>query len=137
LRSAQPSDLVEVVVNGRPGLIPEDRVAMLQTSNSTDVVRLLPPSDPYLQARDRDLLVPEAAQRKAVWRMVANPGAVLVDGEVAGIWRARMGGRIRLDVTVTPFAALPSSRRHALEDEVARVATVRGATDVDVRYEEP
>ena len=138
LRPAQPPDLVEVAVDGRVGLIPEDRLEALRAATVRgDLVRLLPPSDPYLQARDRELLVPTKAHRKAVWRMLANPGAVLVDGEVAGVWRARMGGRARLDVTVSPFATLAAGRRRAVEDEAARMGVVRGATDVAVRYDGP
>ncbi len=137
LRPSQPHDLVEVTVDGRVGLLPEDQVEALRSSTPSGLVRLLPPSDPYLQARDRALLVPDEAHRKTVWRVLANPGAVLVDGEVAGVWRARMRGKARLELTVTPLAVLSSSRRHAIEVEAATVATVRGATDVDVRYEEP
>ncbi len=138
LRSAQPTDLVQVAVDGRAGLIPEDRLEPLRaTTVPGDLVRLLPPSDPYLQARDRELLVPAEARRKAVWRMVANPGVVLIAGEVAGVWRARMGGKARLDVTVSPFAALPARRRRAVEHEAGRMGVVRGATDVVVRYDGP
>lgn len=137
LRWAEPPDLVEVTMDGRSCLIPEDRVDSLRSAPSAaGVVRLLPPSDPFLQARDREVLVPEEVHRKAVWRILANPGAVLVDGEVAGVWRARMGGRLRLGVTVTPFAELSLRGRRAIQEEAERVATVRGATDVEVRYQE-
>jgi hypothetical protein len=100
------------------------------------VVRLLPPSDPYLQARDRDLLVPDKTRQKAVWRILANPGAIVVDGEVVGLWRAKRAGRSRLDITLQPFAELAGDRRTALEEEAAVVAAVRGAGDVRVRYED-
>lgn len=136
LRRVQPPDLVDVAVDGRLGLFSEDQLEALRTASIPDgLVRLLPPSDPYLQARDRHLLVPEEAHRKAVWRMLANPGVVLVDGEVAGVWRARMAGKARLVVTVTPFATLAARRRRAVENEAARVGAVRNATEVEVRYE--
>jgi len=96
-------------------------------------VRLLPPSDPYLQAKDRDLLVPDKARQKEVWRILGNPGALIVDGEVAGTWRPKKSGT-RLQLTVTPFDRVPPRVRKAVDSEAERVAAARGATDVDVRW---
>ncbi len=50
-------------------------------------VRFLPPYDPYLEDRDRSLLVPSREVQKAVWRAAGNPGVVLEDGEPVAIWR--------------------------------------------------
>ncbi len=136
IRSAWPADLTEVQVDGRTAWLPSSQLDLLRSAPPVaDVVRLLPPSDPYLQARDRDLLVPDRAQQKAVWRMLANPGAIVADGEVVGVWRARLAGQARLDITLQPFTTLAGDRRTALEVEAAVVAAVRGAGDVRVRYE--
>lgn len=135
LRPSRPPDLAEVAVEGRPTLIPGDRLDALRSAPAAiDIVRLLPPSDPYLQGRDRALLVPEEAHRKALWRMVASPGAVLVDGEVAGTWRARAAAKGCLDVTVELFSSLPARRRAVLEDEAEKMGRLRRAADVQVRY---
>lgn len=137
LRPAWPGGLAEVRVDGRRAWLPEERVDALRAAPPAgDVVRLLPPSDPFLQARDRDLLVPERARQKAVWRILGNPGAVLAGGEVAGVWRARAAGKGRLELTVQPFEGVPAARRGAIEVEAERVAGARGATDVGVRYED-
>ncbi|MEU4807049.1 crosslink repair DNA glycosylase YcaQ family protein [Actinosynnema sp. NPDC023587] len=114
-----PEDLVAV----EPGAwLPADRVAAFENAAEPDLVRLLPPLDPYLNARDRELLVPDAARRKDVWKVLGRPGAILVDGEIAGTWRARTAGR-RLDVALAPFAPLDLDRLRA---EADRVATARG-----------
>lgn len=137
LRPVWSDDLVEVRVDGRRAWIPEERVdALHAASPAGEVTRLLPPSDPYLQSRDRDLLVPDMARQKAVWRMVANPGAVLVDGEIAGVWRGRAAAKGRLEITVQPFDGVSAGNRAAIEAEAQRVAAVRGAGDVRMRYEE-
>jgi Winged helix DNA-binding domain len=137
LRSAWPDDLVEVRVDGRRACIPPAQVDALRAAPATTgIVRLLPPSDPYLQARDRDLLVPDRSRQKAVWRAIANPGALLVDGEVVGTWRARMARGKRIDVNVQQFADISGSTRDAIGDEAERVAAVRGGTDLRVRYED-
>ncbi|MBC6470994.1 winged helix DNA-binding domain-containing protein [Actinomadura alba] len=110
-------------------------VASFIGTTQRDLVRLLPPSDPFLQARDRALLVPDKARHAKVWKMIAKPGALLVDGEIEGVWRARKAGRARLEITVTPFQPLPARVRDAVLDEAGRVAAVRGATDVRVLYD--
>ena len=100
-------------------------------------LRLLPPFDPFLQARDRDVLLPDKSHRKVLWRgLPGAPGAVLIDNEIAGVWKARAKRRDEVDITVVAFRRTVSRRRSALEDEAARVAEVRGVGNVTVRYEQ-
>lgn len=98
-------------------------------ADPTGAVRLLPPSDPYLQGRDRAFLVPEKAHRSAIWRPIGSPGVVAVDGEVVGVWRTRRGGRV-LTVTVEPFRQLSAVERTAVEEEAERVRAVRDVPSV-------
>jgi hypothetical protein len=53
--------------------------------------RLLPSGDAYLllQGANRELLVPDAARRSALWTPRVWPGGVLIEGEVVGTWRRR------------------------------------------------
>jgi len=125
------SGLVEVEAAGRPTWLPEACLDLAGKPPAPELVRLLGPFDPYLQARDRDLLVPDKAAQKALWPVLGRPGALLVDGEIAGTWRAKASGR-RLTITLTPFASLPAPVWSQVEDEAARVAEVRGAGDVTV-----
>ena len=131
IRRAWPDGLVEVDVDGRRAWVPEDTVEELRDAPPAPDVRLLPTGDPFLQARDRDLLVPERARQKALWTAIASPGAVLVNGEVAGTWRVKAQRR-RVAVTVTPFAPMTSAARARLQDEAGLVARARGAEGVDV-----
>ncbi len=133
IRPVWPADVVEVRVDGRRAWLPEEQVDALRAAPPPPFVRLLPPSDPFLQGRDRALLVPERAHQKAVWRIIGNPGAVLVGGDVAGVWRAKAATR-RLDVTVQAFGALSATARRAVEAEAARLAASRGLADVRVDY---
>lgn len=122
-----PSGLAEVDVDGRTAWIPEADLGALSAAPDPPAVRLLPPSDPFLQARDRVLLAPDPDHRKALWPILGRPGALLVDGDIAGTWRARQKGR-RLAVTVTPFGRLPAAARRGLDEEAALLAAARGAT---------
>ena len=83
----------------------------------------MPPHDPYLSQADRTLLVPDKARRQEVWRAVSGPGALLVDGEVAGTWRYRRTGR---ELTVTPFEGLTTPQRKQAERSAGLVAAASG-----------
>lgn len=119
-----PGDLAEIVVDGRSAWLPQDAVDALRAAAPPRLVRLLPPSDPYLSARD--LLVPDRARQKVIWRPIGSPGVLLVDGEVAGTWRAKLV-RSALEVTVTPFGALPAAVADRVEQEAGVVGATRAA----------
>ena len=122
-----PDDAVEVQVDGeRRWLLAADADRL--DGGPVRVTRLLGPFDPYLQTRDRALLVPDAERAKDLWRVLGRPGAVLVDGEVAGTWRPRKAGR-RLRVVVEAWADLD---RTALAEESQRLAEVRGVPSADI-----
>jgi hypothetical protein len=113
--------------------VPAAQLDALRGAEPVDVVRLLPPSDPLLQGRDREVLLPDAAHRKALWRPLGSPGAVLSGVKVVATWRARQQGR-RLDVLVDGFRPLSRAERAAVELEARRLAAVRGSAEVRVRY---
>lgn len=125
VRAAWPAGLAEVDVDGRRASLPEDLVDGLVDGPPAAGVRLLPPSDPWLQSRDRDLVVPDAARRTEVWKVIGSPGVVLVDGEVTGVWRPTASGR-RLTLQLTPWRAFSAAERAEVEQEAAVVAAVRG-----------
>jgi hypothetical protein len=124
-------DLVEVTVDGRTAWLPENKLKAVTSAPAPELVRLLGGFDPYLQARDRALIVPDKALYKALWPVLGRPGALFVDGEVAGTWRPKRAGK-KLTLTVEAFAPLPPPVWAAVEAEAERVAASRGATDVAV-----
>ncbi|QXG75400.1 winged helix DNA-binding domain-containing protein [Modestobacter sp. L9-4] len=121
VRAHWPGDAVEVAVDGERRWLLAADVDRLGAGPAR-TTRLLGPFDPYLQTRDRALLVPDEARAADLWRTLGRPGAVLVDGEVAGTWRPRKAGR-RLTVEVDPWCDLA---RPAVEQEAERLAAVRG-----------
>jgi hypothetical protein len=121
-----PEDAVDVRVDG------ERRWALAADVAAPDggpvrVTRLLGPFDPYLQTRDRSLLVPDPAHAKDLWRTLGRPGGVLVDGEVAGTWRPRKSGQ-RLTVTVELWRQVRATVRTELREQAERLAACRGVT---------
>jgi hypothetical protein len=126
-----PEGLVEVTGPDGPGWVPEAALGRLRDAGPPRLARLLPPSDPWLQARDRELVVPEADRRKAVWGAIGNPGVLLLDGEVAGTWRARTE-RKRLLVTLDAFGPLRPAARREIEQEAELLAASRGSESSEV-----
>ena len=49
-----------------------------------------------LWGADREILVPDAKRRAELWTTRVWPGAVLVNGEIVGVWR-RTAGQISID----------------------------------------
>jgi hypothetical protein len=119
-------DLAEVRVGkGAEWLLRED-LAALESPPAAHGIRLLPPGDPYLQKPNRPLLAPDADLRKRLFRPVASPGAVLKDGRLRGLWRARAKGR-KTELTIERLGRLS---RAEVEDEARRVAELRGSADL-------
>jgi len=78
--------------------------------------RLLPSGDTYflLQGGDRELLVPDASRRRALWTPRVWPGGVLVNGEIVGTWRRSLG-----TVTIQTWRRLSRAARDAVDAEAA------------------
>jgi hypothetical protein len=75
-------------------LLAADLPALLEAPAPSGV-RLLPPYDPWLQQRERALLVADAGRRRLLWRASGNPGVVVADGEIVATWRPARQGRRR------------------------------------------
>lgn len=133
VRRRWPADAVEVAVAGaRASVLTEDVPALRDAAepaagaSGDPVVRLLGPYDLFLQARDREVLVPDAARRKALWPVLGRPGAVLAGGDVVGTWRPRAKGR-RLGVELDPWVPWDRALTAAVAEQHARLAAFRGA----------
>ena len=123
VKARWPEDAVPVEVEGQDRWLLADDVASLEAGRAEGVL-LLGAYDLRLQARDRDLLVADRARAKELWPVLGRPGAVLVDGDVAGTWRTRKAKR--LDVTVRLWASPPRRWREAVEEQAERLAAARG-----------
>lgn len=99
----------------------------------TDEVHLLPQWDEILLGyRSRDVTLPdEHAVRVVPGRNMVFQPTVVVDGEVAGIWRRRVAKDATI-IDVTPLTRLTASARRGLEASSAAYGRFLGR-DVDVR----
>jgi hypothetical protein len=96
--------------------------------------RLLPSGDTWflLQGADRELLVPNGVQRRALWTSRVWPGALLVEGEIVGTWR-----RAEHVLTIRPWRRLSRAQRNAVEAEAGSLPLPGIDRPMDVRWDHP
>jgi hypothetical protein len=118
---------------GHSWILTRDEAAFRAAPRPVAPARFLPSGDAYflLSGDDRDLLVPDADRRRALWTPRAWPGALLVDGEVAGTWR-----RAREIVTVQTWRRLSRAARAAVEAEAASLPLPGLRGRIVVRWDE-
>ena len=99
---------------GDAWILADDVAAFRGQSRPAAPARLLPSGDTYylLWGADRELLVPDAKRRAALWTTRVWPGALLVRGEIAGVWR-----RSAAEVSIEAWRRLSSAEREAVEAE--------------------
>lgn len=112
-----------------PVTLPDGKKAFL-LSQDKDLLRappaparsllLLGGHDPYLDQRDRQILFPDKALHKQVWQTVSNPGAIVQDGEIIGIWKSKKkGNNLEADMTLWHDAPALQKPLHDLAEEYA------------------
>jgi hypothetical protein len=94
--------------------------------------RLLPSGDTWflLQGADRELLVPDERQRRALWTSRVWPGALLVEGETVGTWR-----RAEHVLTIQPWRRLSRAQREAVEAEASSLPLPGINRPIDIRWD--
>jgi hypothetical protein len=126
-------ELEEVGFGGRRAFILAADAEDIADPPSASGVRLLGPFDPYLDQRDRDTLFPDRELRARARSGIGAPGALLVDGALAGLWRPAKKGK-RLVITVEPVTRIPRGAREATEAEAAIVAPHRGCATAEISW---
>lgn len=82
-------------------ILSNDKELLLSPPQSERKVHLLGGHDPYLGLQDRDVILDNRARQKQLWQTVSNPGAVLWQGKIAGMWKSKKKGRgIEIEVTL-------------------------------------
>jgi len=123
--------LVRIEVDNRRYDLPEILADAVKKAPKPKGVVLVPPNDPYLRQVDRTLLVPDSNRRQQVWRALSGPGALLVDGEVAGTWRYRHSDH---EVTITSFESLAPAQRTEAKKSAHLIAKAAGDSQPTVTW---
>ncbi len=117
---------------GDAWILSQDEAALRAAPPPAAPARLLPSGDPYLllQGADRDLLVPDADRRHALWTPRVWPGGLLLSGEIAGIWR-----RAGTALTVQPWRRLSRAERDAVTAEAESLPLPGPGKKIAVRWD--
>ena len=120
-----PDDVVPVTVDGQQlQVLAADEESLRHPPDASGVL-LLGPFDLFLQGRDRELVLPDEAARKDLWRTLGRPGAILDGHELVGSWRPRSSGlTLRLAVEMWSGGEPPAG----LAEQAERLAAFRGQT---------
>jgi hypothetical protein len=130
---ALSAELLQVTTPiGERWVLAADEAALRDRAPAPVPARLLPSGDTYylLWGVDRELLVPEAGHRDALWTSRVWPGAVLVADEIVGTWR-----RAKALLEIEPWRSLTRMERRAVEAEAASLPLPgQSAGDMVVRW---
>jgi hypothetical protein len=118
---------------GESWILTSDEPTLRDARRPAASARLLPSGDAYflLQGRDRELLVPDASGRRALWTPRVWPGGLLVDGEIGGTWRRSLG-----TVTIQAWRRLARATRDAVAAEAASLPLPDLQGPVVVRWDD-
>jgi hypothetical protein len=103
------------------------------TAGPAAAARLLPSGDTYflLQGADREILVPDAGHRRALWTPRVWPGAILAEGEIVGTWR-----RAHAHLSLQTWQRLSRAARDAVEAEARSLPLPRTDGSITVRWDD-
>jgi hypothetical protein len=118
---------------GEAWILSQDEPLFRAAARPSAPARLLPSGDTWflLQGADRELLVPEERQRRALWTSRVWPGALLVEGETVGTWR-----RAEHVLTIQPWRRLSSAQRDAVEAEAGSLPLPGINRPMDIRWDD-
>lgn len=119
-------ELEPVEISGkRRWILSKDRDAF--SHSEPEELLLLGPHDPYLDLRDRDLVLPDKKLQRLVWKTVGNPGGILLGGRVAGLWTGHIKGN-QFSISLTLFEPLAPAKQDRLEELAQTYAAFRQAS---------
>lgn len=105
-------------------ILSADWEALLAAESDAQALVLLGAHDPYLDLKDRTVILEDKARHKAIWKYVGNPGAVLKGGRVIGTWKGKTL-KDKLDVTISLWEAASASEQKKLEALAGQYAAFR------------
>lgn len=120
-------ELEPVTAAGKKAFILQADRESFRRADTEESLLLLGPHDPYLDIRDRAILLEDTAAQRQVWRTVGNPGVILKGRKIIGIWKTRTQ-REKLSVTTTLWEPLSSPEQRELERQMEGYASFRGLT---------
>ncbi len=117
---------------GDAWILASDEALFRAASRPAVPARLLPSGDTYFLfhgPEERAMLIERASEREKLWTSRVWPGALLVNGEIAGTWR-----RSETVVTVESWRRLSRAERQAVEAEAVSLPLPGNSRSVAVSW---
>ena len=118
-------ELEPVTAAGKKAFILQSDRESFRRADTEESLLLLGPHDPYLDIRDRAILLEDTAAQRQVWRTVGNPGVILKGRKIIGIWKTRTQ-REKLSVTAALWEPFSASEQRELKQHLEGYAAFRG-----------
>ena len=117
---------------GDAWILTRDEPTFRAASEAPAPARFLPSGDAYFLfwGADRELLVTDRARRQELWTSRVWPGALLVDGEIAGTWR-----RAEAKVVIQSWRRLSQAARDAVEAEATSLPLPGLTTSISILWD--
>jgi len=108
-------EVVPVQVEGKICyMLSADMDSLLSADSDEEKLILLGAHDPYLDMKDRTIILENKSFHKTVWRFVANPGAVLKGGRIIGTWKTKTL-KDKLEISMTLWEPTQPSEQQLLK----------------------
>ena len=116
---------------GESFILAEDEPLFQEHPGPPAPARLLPAGDAFylLWGADREILVPDPKCRAELWTTRVWPGALLVNGEIAGIWR-----RSAAEISIAAWRRLSAAEHAAVEAEAMSLPLPALAAPISVSW---
>ena len=118
-------EVVPVQVEGKTCyMLSADMDSLLSADSDEEKLILLGAHDPYLDMKDRTIILENKSFHKTVWRFVANPGAVLKGGRIIGTWKTKTL-KDKLEISMTLWEPTQPSEQQQLKSLAEEYAAFR------------
>lgn len=114
-------------------LLREDLALWKQVPVSADRLQLLAAHDPYLELRDRDVILASPILQKKIWRIQGNLGAIVRAGAVIGCWQMHTQAE-RMQISMELFEDDLAQLRRQLCEEAEKLAAFMGRSLTKVTF---
>lgn len=114
-----------VLVEGKPRrMLAEDVESLLSAGCDNEKLLLLGAHDPYLDQKDRTVILENRNLHKTIWKLTANPGAVLKGGRIIGAWKTKTV-KDKLDISINLWEPAGASGQRLIKSLAEEYAAFR------------
>jgi len=118
-------EMVPIQIEGKTCyMLSADMDNLRSAEGDEEKLILLGAHDPYLDMRDRTIILEDKSFHKDVWKYVANPGVVLKGGRIIGTWKIKTIGK-KLDLFVMTWETITFAEQQILKQLAEEYAAFR------------